>query len=257
MVRRVDDLHRGVRGGILTFVYGLDLAQSLNYTGIVVTNVADAKIRIIKVRKYNKLTYPELEKILFDLFNKFTPKCVVVDYTNERSFAETIESKLHPSFMDQHSAKYKKWETVQPVIFSQEIKLELKQTAREIFEKKQFAWPRFPTDPRVRSLITELKDQMLREAGSPGANGLLRFPKPEGHDNDLIIALELNLYGAKKFLYYDSSRWFVPGLGKYNPMEKFTCNSCKENIHPGTIHQTYWEATDIIDCPCKPCNGLV
>lgn len=241
----------------MTFIYGIDLAQSLNYTGIVVTKVSEGKIKIATLRKYNKQTYPELEKILFDLFKKFIPKCIVVDYTNERSFAETIESKLHPSFMDQHSTRYRRWETVQPVVFSQETKLELKQTAREIFEKKQFAWPRFPTDPRVRNLVTELKEQMLREAGSPGANGQLRFPKPEGHDNDLIIALELNLYGAKKFLYYDPSKWLIPGLGRrYNPFEQYICNSCRQNIHLNTIHQTYWEATDFIDCPCKICNGL-
>lgn len=41
---------------------------------------------------------------------------------------------------------------------------------------------------------------MLREAAEPALNGQLKFPKPEGHDNDLIISLELNLFGAKKYL---------------------------------------------------------
>lgn len=242
----------------MIYVYGIDLAQSLNYTGIIVTKVSDKKIKIVAIRKYKDMTYPELEKILFDdLFRKFSPKCVVVDYTNERSFAETIESRLNPSFMNPNSSDYRRWKTVQPVIFSQDIKLELKQTAREMMEKRQFALPRIVMDPRVRSLISELKEQMLREAGSPGANGRLKFLKSEGHDNDLVIALELNLYGAKKFLYYDPEDWGRSRTYRYNPMEKYTCNLCKQNNHQGQPHYIYFDQTGgEIGCPCRICNGL-
>ena len=41
---------------------------------------------------------------------------------------------------------------------------------------------------------------MLREAAEPTLDGKIKFPKPQGYDNDLIIALELNLFGAKKYL---------------------------------------------------------
>jgi len=240
------------------YVYGIDLAQSLNYTAIIITKVENKKIIIVRIKKFNKMTYPEIEEILFELFEKFPPTRVVVDYTNEKSFAETIEAKLHPSFMNSNSSDYKRWKTVMPVVFSQEIKLELKQTAREIMEKRQFAWPNpLKTDPRVWPLVEELQIQMLREAASPGMNGLLRFLKPSGHDNDLIIALELNLYGAKEFLHYNPEDWYIPRPYRYNPMEIYTCNNCKQNNHPGTIHEVYWEATGSINCPCKPCNGLL
>jgi len=239
------------------YIYGIDLAQALNYTGIVVTKIEDGKIRFAGIRKYNNKTYPEIEEILFDLFARFTPKRVVVDYTNERSFTDTIEAKLHPSFMNPNSSDYKRWKTVTPVIFSQEMKLELKQNAREIFEKKQFAWPRSLTDLRARSLVAETLEQTLREAASPGRNGLLNFRKHAGYDNDLIIALELSLYGAKEFLYYDPEDWYIKRTSRYNPMEKYTCIPCTKDDHPGTIHQIYWDPTGgLIDCPCIVCNGL-
>ncbi len=242
----------------MKYIYGIDLAQSLNYTAIIVTSIDKNKARIAAIRKYKDLTYPQVQEILFnDLFKRCVPDCIVVDYTNERSFAETMESKFNSSFMDSSSSGYRNWRMVQPVTFNQAVKLEMKQNAREIFEKKQFSWPsKLLTDPRVWSLIDELKQQMLREYASPGMNGQFSFPKPEGHDNDLIIALELNLYGAKRFLYRDDGPGFVP-RGSYNPMEEYICLRCKNEDHEGTIHTIYYDPTGgQITCPCKPCNGL-
>lgn len=239
------------------YVYGIDLAQSLNYTAIIITKVENKKITIVRIKKYNKMTYPELEEILFKFFEKYKPTRVVVDYTNERSFAETIEAKLHPSFMNSNSSDYKKWKTVMPVVFSQEMKLELKQNAREIMEKGQFVWPNpLKTDLRVWPLIEELKSQMLKEAASPGRNGLLNFLKPAGYDNDLIIAHELNLYGAKEFLHHNPEDWGIIRPYRHNPMLKYLCDLCKKGNHPGTIHQIYFDPTGgQIDCPCPICNG--
>lgn len=240
----------------MTYIYGIDLGQSLNYSAVVVTKV-EKKIRLAGIRKYKKLTYPELQEILFnDLFERFAPECICVDYTNERSFSETMEAKFNSLFMDQYSSGYQRWTKVQPIVFTQDIKLAMKQNAREIFEKKQFVWPtRFLINPRVWSLIEELKEQMMREFGSPGANGQLKFPKPEGHDNDLIIALEMNLYGAKRFLSQNNADpWYIP---RYNPYEKYTCVLCRKGSHSGTPHDVYYDLTGgLIGCPCKRCNGL-
>lgn len=242
----------------MKYIYGIDLAQSLNYTGIIVTKVENGKGRIVTIRKLKDQTYPQLQAMLFDdLFKRYPPNLIVVDYTNERSFAETIETKFSPSFADPSSSGYKNWYMVQPVVFNQTSKLEMKQNAREIFEKKQFAWPSIlRTNPQMWNLVEELKLQMLREFGAPGANGQLKFPKPEGHDNDLIIALELSLYGAKRFLYQDNSQGFIPRR-LYNPAEKYICNDCKSGNHPDTIHLTYYDEVGQIDCPCWPCNGLM
>jgi len=181
--------------------YGIDLAQSLNYCGIVVTEITD-KIRLVTLRKFQNISYPEITRILFnDLFKRFPPTYICIDYTNEKSFSETLEEKLNPQFTVPNSTSFTKWKIVDPVIFTQSQKLAMKQNARELLEKKYFVWPtQSLSDPRMWSLVVELKEQMFREAGTPGLNGLLKFPKPEGHDNDLAIALELNLRGAKKYL---------------------------------------------------------
>lgn len=240
------------------YIYGLDPAQALNFTGIVVTKIENKKIHIATLRKFQKMTYPELEEKLFnDLFERYPPKLIISDYTNEKAFSETIEARFNPSFMDSSSQRYKMWKKVRPVIFTQETKLKLKQNAREVLEKRQLVFPNpLKTDPRMWLLIEELKGQMTREAASAGRNGLLLFPKPEGHDNDLIIALELSLYGAKEFLYYNRDDYEIKRPYMHNPMEKYICESCKKGNHPGIIHQVYFDPTGgQIDCPCRICNG--
>lgn len=192
----------------MTFGYGLDLAQSLNYCAIVVTRIKD-DVRLVTIKKMKNLKYPEVASLLFDdLFTRFPPAYICIDYTNEKSFSETIEARLNSSFLDKGSSTYYKWEYVEPVIFTQETKLGLKQNAKELFEHKHFTWPKKDlSDPRTWSLVEELKEQMMREAGTPAVDGKLKFPKPEGHDNDLITALELNLYRAKRLLPDYAGEW--------------------------------------------------
>jgi len=238
------------------YVYGIDLAQSLNYTAIIVTEVSKKKIKIVTIRKYKDLHYPEIQKILFDdLFVRFPPKRVVVDYTNEKSFSGTIEARFHPSFTNSNSSGYQQWKMVMPITFTQDTKLALKQNARQIFEQKQFAWPNIlKTDPRIWGLVEELKAQMLREFGSPGINGQLRFPKPEGHDNDLIIALELNLYGTLEFLNREEDDRYT---GSSNPLGKYPCNLCNQGTHQGPGHAfAYFDdfGGKGIDCTCETCK---
>ena len=74
----------------MNFGYGIDLAQSLNYCGIVVTSIEE-QIRLVTIKKIKNSTYPELSNLLIDdLFKRFLPSYVCVDYTNEKSFSETL-----------------------------------------------------------------------------------------------------------------------------------------------------------------------
>lgn len=236
------------------YIYGIDLAQRLNYCGIIVTTV-DERIKIKTIRKLQNLTYPEIiSNVLGDLFRRFPPTFICVDYTNEKSFSETIEAHLNPSFLTPNSSGYQQWEHVEPVVFTTDMKLRLKQNARELLERKLFVWPLMGlTDPRLWGLVNELKGQMLREAATPGADGQLRFPKPQGHDNDLAIALELNLHVAKRFLQPPRRQGPNP---KWDWWQQYICYQCRDGDHPNIPHFTSWEETDIIQCPCKPCSGV-
>lgn len=238
----------------MTYVFGLDLAQTLNYCSIAVLDV-DARIKIATLRNLKNKRYPEIINILFDdLFPRYPPEKIVVDYTNERSVSETIEARLNPSFLSEGTSSYRQWEFVIPYNFTVESKLALKQNARELLERKIFVWPkRILTSPIMWPLVEEAKRQMMREAGTPGSDGRLHFPKPQGHDNDLAIALELALYAAKPLLTENTSRWwyFTP----QDPNEGYRCNNCRNgnHTHRGELAFLFFEAGSAY-CPCKICN---
>ena len=185
----------------MIYGYGIDLAHSLNYCGIIVTRI-DKDVRLVTIRKMKGVSYPEIAELLFDdLFKRYPPRFICTDFTNEKSFSETMEARLNPPFIQPKSKGFYSWKIVEPVVFTMDSKLALKQNAREMLENKHFVWPQKDySDPRIWSLVEELKQQMLREAGTPTFNDKMKFPKPQGHDNDLIIAFELNLFGAKKYL---------------------------------------------------------
>ena len=185
----------------MIYGYGIDLAHSLNYCGIIVTRI-DKDVRLVTIRKMKGVSYPEIAELLFDdLFKRYPPSFICTDFTNEKAFSETMEARLNPPFIQPKSKGFYSWKIVEPVVFTMDSKLALKQNAREMLENKHFVWPQKDySDPRIWSLVEELKQQMLREAGTPTFNDKMKFPKPQGHDNDLIIAFELNLFGAKKYL---------------------------------------------------------
>jgi len=183
------------------YVYGIDLAQTLNFAGIIVLDVSNTKVRIKTARKYQHVIYPQIKAILHkDLFPRFPPSAILVDYTSEKSFSEELEASLNPSFNIPNSDFYLKWKYVKPVIFSQASKLEMKQNSKNFMQQNWFDFPiETETHPLVWELVKELKEQMQRESAEPSGNGQLSFPKPEGQDNDLAMACELALLGAKEF----------------------------------------------------------
>lgn len=156
---------------------------------------------------------------------KFTPTKIYTDYTSEKSFSEWLETHLHPAFANRTSSQYKKWKYIEPIIFSQPVKLNMKQNARQMMEEGLFVWPMLSkSNPKTAMHIAETKEQMLREAGRSGNSGTgmtrVHFPKPVGYDNDLIMALELALLGARKHLGHfggsDGKPWAAGGrLSEY------------------------------------------
>ncbi|MGI0062908.1 MAG: hypothetical protein ACREBA_10705, partial [Nitrosotalea sp.] len=68
--------------------------------------------------------------------------------------------------------------------------------------------------------------------------------------NDLAIALELNLYVAKRFLQAPQKHGPKP---KWDKSRQYICQQCRDENHPNIPHITYWEATSYIPCPCKTC----
>ncbi len=178
-------------------------------------------IRVKTVKKAQNVLYPTIEKMLLGdkkevqskrkgLYQKYPPREIWVDYTNEKSFSEWLEAHLHPAFANPHSKHYKKWRHVFPVVSTQPTNLAMKQNASHLMQPNEegdsiFQWPDpKQTRPETGSLIAEAKEQMLRESAHSMKSGAGMtkpvFPKPIGYDNDLIRALELGLMGARKYI---------------------------------------------------------
>ncbi len=196
--------------------YGIDLAQNLNYCAVYCLELKE-KVRLAKsgaIRKFKDIPYPEVKNFLVeDLFQKRYPTYVCTDYTSEKSFSEELEAMLNPGFYAFGTDNYKKWKTVEPIVSTQDKNLAMKQNARLFMEGDDplFLWPEESlVHPKIAALIKETKEQALRESAKPSQSGKWSFPKPEGQDNDLIRALELALYGAKKFYKPVSSLSHVP-----------------------------------------------
>lgn len=188
---------------MLQFGYGIDLAEDLNYASIICLELTN-KIRFAKtgaIRKFKDIHYPDLQNLLLnDLFHKNFPTYCCVDYTSEKSFSEQLEAALNPLFLAVNTPHHYKWRYVEPVKFTQDSKLAMKQNSRRFMEGDDpiFKWPeKEECDPRTWALIEELKEQLQREAASPSQSGKWSFLKPEGFDNDLAIGFELALWGAR------------------------------------------------------------
>lgn len=197
----------------MQYIYGIDLAEALNFFACWILYPQDGHIRIKTVKKARNVLYPTLVEMFTNpktgLFKKYPPTEIWTDYTNEKSFSEFMETHFNPAFANPHSKKYKKWTIVHPVISSQPVNLQMKQNMAQMLQKNEndFTIFEFPdprkTRPETGIIIEEAKEQALREAAHTTKSGAgmtkAVFPKPVGYDNDLIRALELGALGARKY----------------------------------------------------------
>lgn len=188
----------------MIYGYGIDLAEKLNYCGIIVGAIDFNSVHLAAIRKFKNILYPNIRKMLFeDMFKTMPPRFLVVDYTSEKPFSEELETELNPLFINPNTPYYQKWQYVQPFTFNESTKLSMWQNVSRF---QQNGWFKFPEpDPRIKpeiwALIEELISQINQVTSVPthGQVGL-KFPKPRGYDNDLAIALGLMLEGAKKYV---------------------------------------------------------
>lgn len=197
----------------MIYIYGMDLAETLNYFACTVTSVEGSEIKLKTIIKKRNVLYPELEELVVEkLIPKFPPSCIVTDYTSEKAFSEFLERRLHPSFANPHSSQYKKWKMVVPVVMNDTVKLNMKQNARQMLQDGFFKWPKLETvHPALAKRVIELKEQLFRESAAPSKGAVpLKFPKPVGENNDIAISFELNLLKAREYLGAMSGTGGVP-----------------------------------------------
>lgn len=184
----------------MKYAWGIDLAEALNYCGIVIGAVSNV-VRIPDLWKFHHIMYPTIKQLCTDtIAKKYPPTIISVDYSNNESFSEELEGHFNPAFLAVGSKWYGQWKMVNPIKFNMHTKLDMKQNSRKMHEAKLVLYPHPGNiNPEKRGLYQELQEQLEREAFTDSPMGL-KFPKPEGFDNDLAIAHELMLKGANQLL---------------------------------------------------------
>lgn len=167
------------------YIYGLDPAEHGDFFGIVIHRIEAGKPKLHTLRKMRNVTYPDVQRMLKqELFLKYPPYYIVIDYSNEKTFSEMLVEKYG--------------DRVEPVNFTQLNKLMLKQDGLKLLQLG-YEWPT-SQNAQVQSWIDELKDQLKHEQMLETPSGKITFDHPEGEHNDLAIAWELSCHGCLKFI---------------------------------------------------------
>jgi hypothetical protein len=168
------------------FVYGLDPAERTDYFGIVINSINGPTAKLHTLRKIRDFKYPDVIRLLkFDLFVRYPPYRIVIDYSNEKTFSETL--------IEQYGK-----EVVEAINFTNANKMMLKKDGLQVLQMG-YEWPT-SQDPKVQSWIDELRDQLKHEQMLETPSGKLSFDHPQGEHNDLAIAWELSIHGCLPFI---------------------------------------------------------
>lgn len=178
------------------YIYGLDPASKNDFFGIVIHNLPNYERedekpipKIKTLRKLRNMSYDEiLELLTRDLFKRYPPYYIVIDYTNEKTFSDLLISQ------------YGK-DRVEKMLFNNTTKGRLKDDGIAILKQKyKFKNPNKVKDPQLREWLEELIQQLKNEQILVTSSGKTTFDHPQGEHNDLAVAWELSVHGCLKFM---------------------------------------------------------
>lgn len=174
-------------------VYGLDPASKTDYFGIVCHElVQDDEHSPPKLRAINQLSHTSYDKIWGylenNMFRRYRPDHVVIDYSNERTFGDFLALRLGKAKVEQ-------------LTFSNTTKQQLKEDGLSILKQGyKFPEPSRIPDQGAALLVTTLVQQLKSEQLLETKTDKPTFDHPAGQHNDLAIAWELSIHGCLKFM---------------------------------------------------------
>lgn len=184
----------------LMYFYGLDLASGsgADYTGIVIHSLGfpteDIPRPIPKLADLYRVKLPldeQLDMFTQQLFPKYPPYFITSDYTNEKTFTDML------------IRDYGK-DIVEGIVFgagSGGTKKMLKDDGAFILRQGyQFPDSTRMRDPQKAELVRILIEEAQHEEMRLTATGKESFDHPRNRHNDMIIAWELSIHGALKFM---------------------------------------------------------
>lgn len=180
---------------------GIDPARDRDYLTVVINGLPATRsspwlpaLRDIYRYKKKSLT-GVLQWLVNDLFKKFPPTIGYVDETHDPTFAEVLvqrfPNRLNPLRFGNAGAT--------------NTKLDLKLIGRDMLSNG-YTFPdvgallrenRIAADKAY--LVTELKEEALREVTKLTTNDRITFDHPEGKHNDLVHAWEMSLKAVVEF----------------------------------------------------------
>ena len=181
------------------YVYGEDPASQNDYFGIIIhelqTPTRDNPNPLPRLKDIYKLNNTSFDKIIEfhtnELFRKYPPSYIAIDYTNERTFTDIMEKRFGKSRI----------EKITFTAGTSGTKKMLKDDGLSILKQGY----RFPNPYKIRDktksqLVKELIDQLKHEEMKLTPSGRESFDHPINRHNDLAIAWELSIHGCLKFL---------------------------------------------------------
>jgi hypothetical protein len=173
------------------YVYGLDPASKSDYFGIVVHQLPEGESKVPKLKALNQLNHTSFDRlydyIVNDMFRRYPPYYIVIDYSNERTFSDLLLKVYGKS-------------KVELVQFTTASKTMLKEDGLSVIQQGyKFPNPSKISDPTAGRYVMELVQQLKQEQIVVTKTGKTSFDHPAGKHNDLAIAWELSVHGCLKF----------------------------------------------------------
>lgn len=175
------------------YIYGLDPASKVDAFGIIVHELPlDSTLPQLRhIEAIEHQSFDLMYDHLMELFGKYSPYYIVVDYSNERTLSDLII---------RYFGSYAK-DKVETIVFSTATKLMLKEDGLSAM-KQGYRLPR-PSGgvhSKAGQLIATLADQLKAEQVIETKSHKVTFDHPPGQHNDLAIAWELSIHGCLRFM---------------------------------------------------------
>ncbi|MCZ6582892.1 MAG: hypothetical protein O6761_06950 [Thaumarchaeota archaeon] len=186
-------------------IYGIDLASKDDFFAVVLNQLPpyDGDIykddpssylpRLRTLRQYHRTDYPKMLRMLRgELFSRFPPFYIVIDYTSEKTFTDFLVE----SYKD---------DRVEKINFNIGSKKMLKEDGLNLMSQGyQFPnveqIPSGPSTDQVKEWFRIMDMQLRHEQIITTRSNKISFNHPEGEHNDLAIAWELSAHGCLRFM---------------------------------------------------------
>lgn len=195
---KAEDIHNIVKEGA-TFTFGLDLGKARDNAVLSIIRTDERPMKIYALVEFALGTnYSDIARQVSLFYKVFQPYEFNFDYTNEKSFIETLQENDISVNLDKKNVRG-------PIAFTNKNKAEMVNTGNILFENYQFQLPK---------LADKLISQFLNQQFELNEQGQKKFYHPSNEHDDALWSILL----AIKNITVLQSKDFISFK---NPWEKY------------------------------------